>query len=189
MFVLMGVKVQVSGLQQVEPGQTYLFMSNHVSLFDIPLLGGYIPGIVRGIEADRQHKWPIYGLVMRRLGNVPIERGNIQSSVSTAKKTINLLKNGRSMIILPEGGRTTDGQLKPFKKLPFFMAKQAEKEIIPIGISGLFELKSKKSWIIKPTTIKITFGNVITVEQSKTLSTLELREFVRNEIKQLIDKP
>ncbi len=69
LFRLMFIKVEVSGHEKLEPGKTYLYMSNHVSLFDIPLLGGFVPGIVRGIEALRQHRWPLYGYVVGRLGN------------------------------------------------------------------------------------------------------------------------
>ena len=68
MFKIMFVKVDVDGLENIIPNKTYLYMANHVSLFDIPLLGGFIPGYARGVEADRQHAWPLYGWAMSRLG-------------------------------------------------------------------------------------------------------------------------
>lgn len=75
-FTLMFIKVEVEGSENVSPDKTYLYMANHVSLFDIPLLAGFIPGYVRGVEASRQHAWPLYGWAMRRLGNIPIETGS-----------------------------------------------------------------------------------------------------------------
>ena len=77
--------------------------------FDIPLLGGYIPGCARGVEASRQHAWPLYGWAMRRLGNIPIDRKNVFSSLNSISQTAEVLTEGKSMIILPERHRTVDG--------------------------------------------------------------------------------
>ena len=158
-FKIIGIEVEVEGRDKINPDQTYLFMSNHVNIFDIPLLGGYIPNFFRGIEADYQHNWPFYGWVLKRYGNITIERENIQRSITSVRKAEKLLKNGKSITILPEGHRTTDGNLRPFKKLPFHLAKQAGVEIVPIGMSGLFHLKKKGQWLIRPTKVKIKFVN------------------------------
>jgi len=189
LFILAGSRVKVEGLENLEPNKTYLFMANHVSLYDVPLLGGFIPGLARGVEANRQHGWPLYGKVMRRLGNIPIERESTHGSVSSFKKTLHELNNGRSMIILPEGHRTLNGKMKPFKRLPFYLAKQIDKGIVPVGLSGLYKLNPKGSWIIRPTTIKIRFGEVISKEKIDELSSDELRDCVKNEIVKLVDRP
>lgn len=187
LFVFIGTKVKVEGLENLEAEKTYIFMANHVSLFDVPLLGGYVPGLARGVEANRQHKWPLYGKVMRRLGNIPIERESTHGSISSFKKTLEVINNGRSMIILPEGHRSLDGKTKTFKRLPFHLAKQAEKSIIPVGLSGMYSLKPKGTWIIKPSTIKIKFGNPISRDTIGQLDTSELRNYVQNEVEKLIE--
>jgi 1-acyl-sn-glycerol-3-phosphate acyltransferase len=189
LFFLLGTKVEVAGLQNVSPGTTYLFMANHVSLLDPPLLVGFIPGTVRGMEAHSHHSWPLYGWVMKRLGNIPIDRESVHKSLASFKQIVNLLESGRSMIIMPEGHRTTDGKIKQFKKLPFAMAKQTNSGIIPIGLSGLYQLKRKGSWIIRPSNIKISFGPEITNEQIASLSIPELRDYVQNEVAKLIERP
>lgn len=189
LFKLIGCPVTVQGLEKIDQNKTYLYMSNHVSLFDVPLLGGYIPGIVRGIEADRQHRWLLYGRVMRRLGNIPIERESIHGSIATIRKTARMLSSGRSFIILPEGHRTLDGKLGSFKKLPFFLAKQSKKEIIPIGMSGLYTLKNKGSWMVQPTNLKIRFGDPITIDEIDSLSVMELKEKIRKTILDMIERP
>jgi len=189
LFVIAGTRVETAGLQHVKPGTTYLFMANHVSLFDLFILGGFIPGIVRGVEAHNHHRWPVYGWVSRRLGNIPIERESVHQSVVSYRKTLHLMNSGRSMIILPEGHRTLDGNLKPFKKLPFMLAKQAETTIIPIGLSGLYHMKRKGSWMIRPAKIKISFGPEITREMISDLSITGLRDHVQNEIARLIERP
>lgn len=186
-FKIIFVKVRVEGEEYVVPNQTYLFMSNHVSLFDIPLLAAYIPTFVRAVEALRQFKWPVYGWTIRRLGNIPIDRKNIHASIRSIKKTERVLKKGKSMAILPEGHRTLDGRLGPFKKLPFHLAKQAKVPIIPIGLSGLFQLKSKDSWVIRPRPITIRFGRPVSSEEIEKLSKEDLNAYIFNRISALID--
>jgi 1-acyl-sn-glycerol-3-phosphate acyltransferase len=187
LFKILFIKVYSEGAEIVEKDKTYLFMCNHESLFDIPLLEAYVPTFVRGVEALRQFKWPVYGWAIRRVGNIPIDRGNIHSSIKSMKITENTLKKGKSIIILPEGHRTLDGKLGPFKKLPFHMAKQAGVPVIPIGLSGLFELKNKGSWLIRPRPVKIAFGQPIPPEKIRALSTEELRKYVRDKIQGLIE--
>jgi len=135
LFKILFIRVRSEGCENVESGKTYLFMANHVSLFDIPLLEACIPGYVRGVEALRQFKWPVYGWVVRRMGNIPIDRKNIHASIRSMKATEKVIKGGKSIVVLPEGHRTLDGKLRPFKKLPFHLAKQAGVPIIPIGLS------------------------------------------------------
>ena len=189
LFTLLHSKVVVEGAEKIDPNKTYLFMSNHVSLLDVPLLGAYIPTFVRGVEAGRQFRWPFYGWFIRRMGNIPIDRENIHASIQSIRKAQRYLKTGTSIAILPEGHRTLDGKLRPFKKLPFFLAKEAEVDIVPIGLSGLFHLKRKGSWLIRPTTLKVKFGEIITAERVRSLSTIELRDATREQIQSLIERP
>jgi 1-acyl-sn-glycerol-3-phosphate acyltransferase len=188
-FKIIWVRVEIEGLEKVESNKTNLFMANHVSLFDIPLLGGFVPGFVRGVEATRQHQWLVYGWVMRRLGNIPIDRENIHQSIKTINQTIPIIKDGLSMIILPEGHRTLDGNLRAFKKLPFYLAKRVNCQIVPIGLSGLYHLKRKESWLIRPTTIKLKFGDPILLNDIQSLPIPELRDLVRDKIQGLIERP
>lgn len=187
LFKILFIKVHSEGSENIEPKNTYLFMSNHSSLFDIPLLEAYIPTFVRGVEALRQFKWPVYGWVIKRLGNIPIDRKNIHASIRSIKTTERSLKGGLSIVILPEGHRTLDGNLGDFKRLPFHLAKQAGVPIIPIGISGLFHLKRKGSWHIRPRPVSIKFGEPVDPETIQTLSTEELRDKIRAKISDLIN--
>ena len=188
-FKVFFTKVDVEGAEQIKQDRPYLFMANHVSIFDVVLLGGYLPTFVRAVEADRQHKWPLYGWAVKRYGNISIARDNPHSSIKSLRKAEKYLHSGKSIIILPEGHRTLDGKLRSFKKLPFFMAKEAGVDIVPIGLSGLFTMKRKGSWLIRPTTLKIKFGPIIPAETAKSLSVVELRDLTRDKIQGLIEKP
>ncbi|MFQ5753255.1 MAG: lysophospholipid acyltransferase family protein, partial [bacterium] len=138
-FKILHVKVITRGCEKLAQHGTYLFMPNHVSLFDLPLLGGYIPVFFRGVEAAYQFNWLLYGWFIRRYGNIPIERNNIHRSITSIRMAEKSLREGKSIAIMPEGHRTLDGKLGRFKKLPFFLAQQAEVDIVPIGLSGLYK--------------------------------------------------
>lgn len=189
LFRLLGIPVTVKGAGNVEAGRTYLFMANHVSLFDMPLLGGYVPGIVRGLEATRQSSWPLYGLAMRRMGNIPIDRKNVFEAMKSLQRARDRLRGGRSLLILPEGHRTLDGRLREFKRLPFHLAREAGVDLLPIGISGLFTLKPKHSWLIRPTPLTVSFGRPIPAAEIRSLSARELRDLTRRRIESLIERP
>jgi 1-acyl-sn-glycerol-3-phosphate acyltransferase len=186
---LMFIHVQVEGRNHIQSERIYLFMANHVSLFDVPVLEGYVPQFFRAVEADRQFRWPIYGYAVRRFGNIPINRDSIHGSIRSMKRAVQWLKAGNSLMILPEGHRTLDGKLGLFKRLPFLVAKQADVEILPIGMSGLFHLKAKKSWIIRPTRVTVKIGPAIPLSRVRDLSETELKDYVRKKIEQLIDRP
>jgi 1-acyl-sn-glycerol-3-phosphate acyltransferase len=181
------IRVRVEGAETVDRNCVHLFMANHVSLFDVPVLEGTIPAFVRAVEAHSHFSWPVYGWLIRRVGNIPIRRSDVHSSVRSIRKAEGWIKEGKSLIILPEGSRTMDGNLRPFKKLPFFLAKQSGVDIIPIGMSGMFRLKSKRSWIIRPSTVTVKFGPSISAETIRSLSEEELKEKVRGEIERLVE--
>jgi len=184
-FKIIRVKVVVENAPQLEQHKAYLFMSNHVSLFDVPLLGGYIPIFFRGIAAEYQFRLPLYGWFQKRYGTISIKRESLKGSLESLKEAEQFLKSGKSTATLPEGGRNLDGNLQAFKRLPFHLAKKAGVEIIPIGLSGLFELNRKGSWLLKPQPVKISFSKKISTDE---LSVDELRDLVRERIIKLIDK-
>lgn len=189
LFKVMFIKVRVEGNTDIDRSKTYLFMSNHVSLFDVPLLKAYIPIYFKGVEAHHQFKWPFYGWLVTRLDTIPIMRDNIYSSMRSIKKANKQLDKGTSIAILPEGTRTLTGEMQPFKKMPFMLAKKAGVDIIPIGLSGLFKLKPKGSWHITPSTITINFGDPIKSEIVNDLSLEDLRDKVYEGIKSLVTEP
>jgi len=183
------IRLRVEGDGTIDRNSVHLFMANHVSFFDVPVLEAAIPGFARGVEAHSHFSWPVYGWLIRRVGNIPIKRSDVHASVRSIRKAEGWIKEGKSLIILPEGSRTMDGNLRPFKKLPFYLAKQSGVDIIPLGLSGLFRLKSKRSWIIRPTTVTVRFGPSLSAGIVQSLSEEELRERVRGEIEKLIETP
>ena len=122
-----------------------------------------------------------------RIGNIPIRRESAIASLRSIEKAAQWLRDGNSLLILPEGTRTRDGNLRPFKRLPFRLAKLAEVPILPIGTSGLYRLKARKSLLIQPGPVKIRFGEPIPVNTVQELELDELRDLVRERIVGLVE--
>jgi len=181
------IRVEVSGIEKIDPNKTYIFMSNHVNIFDVFLLYGYIPNFARGVELDSHFRWPLWGAVTRRFGNIPISQKYFQSALESLNRAEQAIKEGTSIIILPEGHRTRDGNLLPFMRGPFLMAKKAKADIVPAAMIGMYRIKQVKHWLVRPGTVKFVFGDVIPYESYEKLSTKELRDLVREKIKQLIE--
>ncbi|MDZ7318589.1 MAG: 1-acyl-sn-glycerol-3-phosphate acyltransferase [candidate division KSB1 bacterium] len=184
---LIFIKVSTKGLEKIDPDKTYLFMSNHVNIFDVFLLYGYIPNFARGVELDDHFRWPIWGQVITRFGNIPISQKYYQSALESLSKAETALKNGTSIIILPEGHRTKDGKLLPFMRGPFLLAQRARVDIVPMAMIGAFEIKRVNHWLIRPGTVKLVVGDVISPITFENLSTKELRDRVKANIQSLID--
>lgn len=184
---VMGGRVTVEGAEHIDQSQVYLFMANHVSLFDVPILGGYIPIYARGLEAAEQFNYPVLGWFLRAVGNIPIARKNPRASWASMQHAVEELKKGKSIIILPEGTRTLNGQLSPFKKMPFQFAKMAGVPIIPIGLSGLYSFKRRTSWLLHPGSIKVKFGTPVTTADIENQTAESLQRSVREAIQSLIE--
>ena len=187
LFKLMFIKVKIEYAENLDLNKNYLYMQNHVSLLDAPLMVVYLPQFVNALEAKEHFSWPLYGKLIKMWGNIPVDRKNARSSYTSMMKSKTVLQERNSIIIYPEGGRTIDGEMKRFKKLPFRLAKDAEAEIVPVGVSGLFSLNHKGSITVRPGTIKIKYGKVVSSEKVKSLTEDELLEHVRSEIEGLIE--
>ena len=182
LFRVLFIKVKVRGQENLDPERTVIYAANHSSMLDIPLVAGFVPGYLRGIEASIQHGWPLYGWVMGRLGNLPIDRKDVHSSISTMNRAAKYLDTVGSLIIFPEGHRTSTGHLLPFKKLPFHLAKQVGKPVIPVAIRGMFEINNKTSWMVRPGRVAVRFGEEISVDEVNRFTTLELRDLAEKRI-------
>lgn len=176
---MFGIRVKTLGLEKLDPEKTYLFMANHVNIFDGFILYGYIPHFIRGVELEDHFSWPIWGTITRRMGNIPISHKNTLEALKSLDIAQTALSMGTSIAILPEGHRTRDGKLQHFMRGPFRLAKNAEVDIIPIVMKGLWERKSVKSKIVRPGIVELVFGEPITSESTKELSDKELKDKVR----------
>ena len=146
-------KVTVNGLANIDPTQSYVYMSNHQSNFDIPVLLAYLPVQFRWLAKAELFKIPIFGRAMRGAGYVKIDRFNQEAAFESLNEAAEKMKNGVSVMIFPEGTRSRDGKIRPFKKGGFVMAVDAGVPIVPVVLKGTWTLMDKSS-------LKINTGEV-----------------------------
>lgn len=174
----MGIKLTVNGKQNFQNNRPYLIMGNHQSLFDVFVVPAAIPICFVGIEAAYHFSIPVWGYLIRKWGCIPIDRENLEKamqSLDLAKKTI---ASGMSIGVLPEGHRTRTGEMGPFKKGPFHLAKEAKASILPFGMNGLFEFNQKGSFLLNPGKVTVNIGRPISYETFKDLSIEELKQYL-----------
>jgi 1-acyl-sn-glycerol-3-phosphate acyltransferase len=160
-LAMVGVKVEVRGVEKLEPRQTYIFTPNHQSLIEVPLWVAYLPRNVAYLGKKEVFKYPIFGYGIRLVGVVPVDRSNSPAAVESAKLATENIRRGKSYVVYPEGTRSKDGALLPFKKGAFVMAIDAGVPIVPITISGATKIMPKGEIKIFPSTVHVTIHEPI----------------------------
>ena len=164
---------------------TYIIMMNHSSFLDVFIFPLIPKGIYSGVTAIENFKIPVFSTLIRRIQAIPIERKNLFSAIESIKKAEDVLKQGIHIGILPEGTRTMDGKIKPFKKGGFHMAINTNTSIVPVGVSGAYEFKPKHRWWFRPGPITINIGDAINPNIYSELGVDGLKNKVGQAIKTL----
>ena len=165
---LAGVRVQSVGLDKLDPARTYLFMSNHVSNLDPPIITPLIPKRTSVLVKKELFSFPILGRAMRMGSMIPVDRGNRDAGIESVRVAKQVVHQGLNMSIYVEGHRSFDGRLLPFKKGPFYLAMESKAPIIPISIWGSEHMMTKGSLRIKPGTAHLTFHPPLYPQQFET---------------------
>jgi 1-acyl-sn-glycerol-3-phosphate acyltransferase len=173
-----GITVRVVGLENVPEGEPCIFLSNHVSNLDPPVLLPAIPGMTSVFLKRSLMKIPLLGTAMRMGKFVPVSRGHskeeAQRSVEAAAEAI---RSGLHITIFPEGTRSLDGKLLPFKKGAFFLAAETGAPMVPVVIRGTAEMMRRGSWKVYPGVAVVEFLPL--VRPGEFASKEELMEAVR----------
>ncbi|MBZ5630562.1 MAG: 1-acyl-sn-glycerol-3-phosphate acyltransferase [Acidobacteriia bacterium] len=146
--VLIGLKLgnvrfEIIGRDQLDPAQTYIFMSNHVSNLDPPLLMPQVPNRTSVLVKKELFRTPILGFAMRVAHLVAVDRSNRDAAVASVREAAQVMRSGLNMMIFPEGTRSRDGRLLPFKKGPFYLAIESGFPIVPVTLVGTDEIWPK----------------------------------------------
>jgi 1-acyl-sn-glycerol-3-phosphate acyltransferase len=156
-----GVRVKTIGLDKLDPARTYIFMSNHVSNLDPPILLPLIPRRTSVMVKKELFRFPILGRVMRFGSLVPVDRGNRDAGIGAVRAAAEVIRSGVNMTIYVEGHRSFDGRLLPFKKGPFYLAEECSVPVVPVTILGTHDAMPKGRFAIKPGTVTIIFHDAI----------------------------
>lgn len=156
MLWLAGVRVRIEGLENVPPG-VCVFVANHTSNSDPPAVVVAIPKRVSLLAKKEVFRLPILATAFRLTGIVPVDRGDPDSAAASVDKAVQALKSGLSFLVYPEGTRSPDGRLLPFKRGSFVMAIEAGVPIVPVSVAGAHKIMRKGQWPIHPGEIVVKF--------------------------------
>jgi 1-acyl-sn-glycerol-3-phosphate acyltransferase len=175
--------VKVTGLDRIDTTRPHVYAVNHASALDIPVLYVYLPFQFRIAFKKELLAYPVVGWQLKRSGQVCIDQQNPSHSISSIRSALKGLKAGLPLVIFPEGGRTPDGEIKPFLSGAFFLAIKAQVDIVPVALVGTYELLPMNTYHIKSRPLEMRVGQPISTE-GKTLRDLEA---VSNEVKEKME--
>jgi len=153
--------VRVIGLDKIDTSKPHVYAVNHASALDIPVLYVYLPFQFRIVFKSELLSYPFVGWHLKRSGQVCINQQNPTSSVGSIKSAVRSLRMGMPLVIFPEGGRTPDGELKPFMQGAFFLAIRAHVDIVPVALVGTYDLLPMNTYHIKSQPLEMRVGTPI----------------------------
>lgn len=174
------IEVTVSGLSNIDPAKSYIYMSNHQSNYDIPILLWHLPVQFRWLAKVELFRIPFFGYAMKRAGYICIDRSNQKSAFESLKKAAEIIKNGVSVMIFPEGTRSMDGNIGSFKKGGFVLAVESGVPIVPVIIRGTFSVMPKSRLLIKPGRVNLEILKPVETSGFTKDNKDELMEKIRN---------
>ena len=180
-----GIRVEVRYAPELEPGKSYVFLSNHRSLFDIPVLIATSPGQVRMVAKRSLFLIPIFGWGLAAGRFIPVDRADRSSAGRTFAQASERLKEGTSILMFPEGTRGMTDVLLPFQRGGFLLALKSGLPIVPVGIRGTRAIQPKGSWAIRPGTAVVSYGAPIDPAAYGLRRKAELTHEVRARIAEL----
>jgi 1-acyl-sn-glycerol-3-phosphate acyltransferase len=183
-----GIRMVTSGFNHDLQNRSYVFMSNHQSNFDIPVLFSALPVQFRWLAKAELFRIPIFGLSMRGAGYISIDRSNRKSAFYSLAKAAEAIRNGTSVMIFPEGTRSTDGMLLPYKKGGFVMALDAGVPIVPVVITGTHAIMPKGGLLIRRRWVRVHIGRPIETSDFSRKTKDDLMVKVRTAMLEMISE-
>jgi 1-acyl-sn-glycerol-3-phosphate acyltransferase len=175
----MGLTCSIYGADKVVPGTSYILTPNHQGNADILALVTILPLRFRWVIKRELLKIPMFGWALGATGAISLNRSDRQQAVRSLKDGVSKLAGGWSVLIYPEGTRTSDGNLQPFKKGAFMMAVQTGIPILPVTCNGAFKILPKKTIVFRPGHVTLTVGDPIPTEGLTEEDVPELMEKTR----------
>jgi len=187
-MILFAVRYEVEGMEKLDiKNKNYVFMGNHQSYVDIFLMLSLIDRKFLFMAKEELFRIPVFGFAIKSLGLIPINRGESRDALKSLFEAARKIQQGYSVLLFPEGTRSDDGVMLPFKRGAFTLAVRTGQEIAPFLLEGTGESLKKKSFIIRPfKKVKVRFLEPVNPEGLKDREMMTLiRERMENEQKEL----
>jgi len=179
-MLILGVRLEVTGRDRLDPKTPYVFMSNHLSFLDAPLLVTVVGRPVRFIVKRFVFRFPVLGPGMRFAGYVPLDKEGVGEGRKRIARAVELIRTrGYSFLIYPEGTRSWEGTLLPFRRGGFFLALDAAVAIVPVSIQGTYELMPRGTKRVRKGKVRIVFHEPIDISAYNVETMPALMERVR----------
>lgn len=184
-----GVKVTVHGLEKVDPNASYIVASNHLSYMDTPVLLAHIPVQFRFMAKSSLFKIPFLGYHLHRAGHIPVPRENPREAIKAMNEAGRVIRErGISVLVFPEGGRTRDGNLQPFKEGGFYIAIKAGAPVLPVAIQGTRAIVPMGSLTVRPGHVTLSIGDPIPTAGVDIKHRAALAGQTRDQVKALLSQ-
>lgn len=159
-----GVRITLSGIENVPKDKPAVIAVNHQAAADILLVLAYLPTTFRFAIKKELFKIPVFGWYLRKAGYISIDRKSTLSAYRTVEMIIEVIKAGESVLIFPEGTRTRTGELGKFKRGSLFAALKSGAPIVPVAISGSFHIMPSGTWLLNPCPVKFSIAPPIEIK-------------------------
>jgi 1-acyl-sn-glycerol-3-phosphate acyltransferase len=153
--------VKVTGFDRIDASKTHVYAVNHASALDIPILYTNLPFQFRILFKSELLSYPVIGWHLRRSGQVCINQQDPSASIGSVRSALKSLKAGMPLVIFPEGGRSPNGEIRPFMPGAFFLAIKAHADVVPVALVGTYELLPMNTYHIKPRPLEMRVGEPI----------------------------
>ena len=160
---LYGMPVTVTGLERLDLRRPRVYAANHLSALDIPVLYRYLPFQFRIIVHRLVYRVPLVGWHLRAAGQLMIDPGSVALSRRALREAVRTLKRGMPLVVFPEGERSPTGAMQPFRRGAFYMAVEAQADIVPMAILGTYQAFPIGSAHLRPGPLQLIIGDAIPV--------------------------
>ncbi len=180
-----GLKVELEGIEKLDPAGSYVLVSNHLSLMDTPLVIAHIPLQFRFFAKKGLFRIPFIGTHLRRAGHLPVVRGNARAGLKLMSEAARIMQERKiSVLVFPEGGRAP-GPMRAFKEGAAYVAIKAGVPAVPIGISGTRESLAMGSALVRPAHVRLRVGEPIPTAGMKIQDHGALTEQLQEKVREL----
>ena len=178
-----GVRVTVEGLDRIDPDGAYVFVSNHLSYMDTPVVLSTIPVQFRFMAKEGLFQIPFLGTHLAQAGHIPVPRDDPRAAVKSLTRAAETIRDRRiSVLIFPEGGRSMNGELQPFKEGAAYIAIKAGVPVVPVRLVGTREILAMGSATFRRGPVTLRIGDPIPTQNLKMRDREELTECIRKQV-------